>query len=72
MLLVLLTAVTSLLAECGLSTRGLISSAQLGHSTACGIFPDQGSNPSPLRWQVGILTHRATREVPRCALLFLI
>ena len=30
---------------------------------ACGIFPDQGSNPCPClgRW---ILKHRATREVP--------
>ena len=23
----------------------------LGCSTACGIFPDQGSNPCPLHWQ---------------------
>ena len=28
----------------------------LSCSTACGIFPDQGSNPSPLHWQVDSLT----------------
>ena len=32
------------LSSCG--TRGLSCSA------ACGIFPDQGSNPCPLHWQV--------------------
>ena len=25
--------------------------SQAGCSTSCGIIPDQGSNPSPLRWQ---------------------
>ena len=46
-------------------------------STACGIFPDQGSNPCPLHWQedsqplrhqgspgAQSLNHCATREVP--------
>ena len=40
-------------------------------SVACGIFPDQGSNPCPLHWQADsqplhgrqILNHWATREV---------
>ena len=44
---------------CGLSSCGLqalerrLSScgAGLSCSTACGIFPDQGSNPYPLHWQ---------------------
>ena len=46
------------------------------HSAACGIFPDQGSNPCPLHWQADsqplrhqgsprrILNHCATKEVP--------
>ena len=34
----------------------------LSCSMACGIFPDQGSNPCPLHWQA-ILNHCATREV---------
>ena len=25
-------------------------------SAACGIFPDQGSNPGPLPWELGVLT----------------
>ena len=25
---------------------------RLSYSVACGIFPDQGSNPCPLHWQV--------------------
>ena len=33
----------------------------LSCSTACGIFPDQGSNPCPLHWQA-ILNHCVTRE----------
>ena len=33
-----------------------------GLGAACGIFPDQGSNLRPLRWQ-WILIHHATREV---------
>ena len=30
---------------------------------ACGIFPDQGSNPCPLHWQADF-NHCATRVVP--------
>ena len=41
---------------------------QFSYSAARGIFQDRGLNPSCLRWQVGILTHCATREVPQCAL----
>ena len=38
-------------------------------SAACGIFPDQGSNPCPLHGRQ-ILNHCATREAPKaCALL---
>ena len=34
----------------------------LSHSTACGIFPDQGSNPCPLHWQANSqpLRHRGS------------
>ena len=51
-------------------------------SVACGIFPDQGSNPCPLHWQADsqplrhqgspgrwILNHCTTREVPLFPLL---
>ena len=51
-------------------------------SAACGIFPDQGSNPCPLHWQADsqplrhqgspgrwILNHCATREAPRSNLV---
>ena len=46
------TIVASLVAEHRLQTRGLSncgSRAQL--LPACGILPDQGSNPCPLHWQ---------------------
>ena len=39
----------------GFSSCGLWTSPVVAHglscSTACGIFPDQGSNPCPLNWQ---------------------
>ena len=35
--------------ECRLSSCG---TRAFSCSTACGIFPDQGSNPCPLHWQV--------------------
>ena len=34
----------------------------LSYLTACGIFPDQGSNPGPLHWQANLI-HCTTREV---------
>ena len=34
---------------------GSCSSLGLSCSVACGIFPDQGSNPRPLRWQANSL-----------------
>ena len=37
-------------------------------SVACGIFPDQGSNPCPLHWQVDSY-HCTTREVPILAFI---
>ena len=47
-----LTIAASLVAEHRLQTR---SSVIVAHrpscSVACGIFPDQGSNPCPLHWQ---------------------
>ena len=55
-----LVAVASLVAEHGLQARGLqqlwhAGSVVVAHglccSTACGIFPDQGSNLCPLHWQ---------------------
>ena len=49
----LLIAVASLAAELGLqSTGSVVVAHRLSYSTACGIFLDQGSNPSPLHWQV--------------------
>ena len=37
----------------GLQSAGSVVVAHgLSCSTACGIFPDQGSNPCPLQWQV--------------------
>ena len=54
-----LTIAASLVAEHRLQTRSTGSrrtaSAIVAHkpsrSAACGIFPDQGSNPCPLHWQ---------------------
>ena len=38
---------------CGLQSTGSVVVAHgLSCSTACGIFPDQGSNPCLLHWQV--------------------
>ena len=34
------------------STDSVVVVHGLGCSMACGIFPDQGSNPCPLHWQV--------------------
>ena len=41
-------------------------------STACGIFPDQGSNPCPLHWQADSqpLCHQGSPEIPFVALNF--
>ena len=48
--------------ECGLSScgsqalsTGSIVADGLSCSTTCGIFPDQGSNPRLLHWQVDVL-----------------
>ena len=47
-----LTIAASLVAEHRLQTRRLSScGTQASCSAACGIFPDQGSNPCPLHWQ---------------------
>ena len=47
-----LTVAASLVVEHRLQTRRLIIVAHgPSCSTACGIFPDQGSNPCPLHWQ---------------------
>ena len=35
------------------STDSVVVAHRLSCSTACGIFPDQGSNPCPLHWQAG-------------------
>ena len=41
----------------GLQSAGSVVVAHgLDCSAACGIFPDQGSNPCPLRWAGGFLT----------------
>ena len=47
-----LTIAASLVAEHRLQTRRLSScGSRLSCSVACGIFPDQGSNPCTLHWQ---------------------
>ena len=47
-----LTAVASLFEEHGLLSAGSVAVAhRLSCSAACGILPDQGSNPCPLHWQ---------------------
>ena len=46
----LLTAVASLVAECGL-TGSIVAVHRLSCSTACGIFPDQELNLCPLHGQ---------------------
>ena len=47
-----LTIAASLVAEHRLQTRRLSScGSRASCSAACGIFPDQGSNPCPLHWQ---------------------
>ena len=44
------------------SRGSIVVAHKLCCSKACGIFPDQGSNPCSLHWQVDSLTHRATWE----------
>ena len=42
----------SVVVVCGLESAGSVVVAHgLSCSEACGIFPDQGSNPCPLHWQ---------------------
>ena len=44
-----------LVAEHRLSSTGSVMAAHwLSCPMACGIFPDQGSNPCPLHWQVDL------------------
>ena len=41
---------------CGAQSLGLVGSVAVAVSpAACGTFPDQGSNPCPLHWQVDLL-----------------
>ena len=48
----LLIAVASLVVEHRLwSADSVVVAHGLSCSAACGIFPDQGSNPCPLHWQ---------------------
>ena len=68
-----LSITASLVAEHRLQTRRLSAgSVIVAHgpscSVACGIFPDQGSNPCPLHWQADSqpLHHQ---EAPRRVLL---
>ena len=49
---------TQALGHVGFSSRNMGSEVvvlRLSCSAACGIFPDQGSNPCPLHWQVDSL-----------------
>ena len=50
----LLIVVPSLVAEHRLCTQSssVVAAHELSCSAPCGIFPDQGLNPRPLRWQV--------------------
>ena len=50
------------------STGSVVAAHGISCSVACGIFPDQSSNPCPLHWQA-ILNHCTTREVPHCVVL---
>ena len=61
----LLTAMTSLVAECGLWSfqASVIVVHGLSCSEACGIFPDQGWNPCPLHW--GFLCTGPAGKSPR-------
>ena len=48
----ILIVAASLVAEHGLYTQASAAGAPgLSCCAACGIFPDQGSNPCPLHWQ---------------------
>ena len=52
----LLTAVASLVSEHGRwDTGSVVEVDRLSCSTACGVIPDQGSNPCLLRWQADSL-----------------
>ena len=52
----LLTAVASLVSEPGRwDTGSVVVVDRLSCSTACGVIPDQGSNPCLLRWQADSL-----------------
>ena len=46
------------------SRGSVVVAHDLSCSTACGFFPDQGSNPCPLQWQVGSLSLSHER-IPR-------
>ena len=73
-----LTIAASLVGSTGSRRASSVVVARgLSCSAACGIFPDQGSNPCPLHWQADsqqlrhqgspgrrILNHCTTREVP--------
>ena len=56
----LLIAVASFVAEQTLGTQASVACVavvanKLSRSAVCGIFPDQRSNPCPLRWQADSL-----------------
>ena len=46
------------------STGSIVVAHGLSCSAACGIFPDQGSNPCPLHWQADSqpLRHKGSPE----------
>ena len=63
----LLIAVASLVWSTGSRRTGSVVVAhRLSRPMACGIFPDQGSNPCPLHWQVDALSpdHQGSPEKP--------
>ena len=49
----LLIAVASFVVEDGLEGArvSVVAACGLSYPAACGIFPEQGSNPCPLHWQ---------------------
>ena len=63
----LLIAVASLVWSTGSRRTGSVVVAhRLSRPMACGIFPDQGSNPCPLHWQADALSpdHQGSPEKP--------
>ena len=65
-----LTIAASLVGSTGSRRAGSVVVAHgPSHSAACGIFPDQGSNPCPLHWQADSQPLRHQGRPPKILLL---